>query len=214
MAEPIFDIVPPDGACRVRIKTRFPQKGNTPMILCDSLTHASVEDAIQDSESLHRYVKSLCSKGKLTEDCPWTLKGDLEFLGSDGLPIDAPREIEFLYYGERKDANKKKKGPLVRMMKVMEERERAHQAALTQLGTSFQASLAQLGSLYKAAVEQTPNAALIEEIRQVRATESQRATDATKDVVTLLQGRPGKPKESLVSELAPWLPVLKSLLPN
>jgi hypothetical protein len=204
--EPIFDVTPPPGACKVRLRIKSNRAGGRPVVTCDTLTQEAVQAALDASATLARY---LSFQEKELGPKPWGLKAELQFLGSDGNPIDGPTEVEILYYGPvQAPAAAEPVAAVVAALKdIMVERER-----------TMQAQMKEMGDLYRAAVNQSPNGELIKELATVRAEETKRANVVTKDFATLLQ-RQAKPPETdwtqKAANLAQFAPLVKTFFgPN
>lgn len=221
MFEPIFDITPPGGACKVRLRTLFKKQGGSPVITCDVVSQDAVQSAIDASESLGKYLKSM--KEELGSR-PWTVKAEMVFLGSDGEPIDKPVPVSFLFYGGKKKKKGKNKGILKLCGKVVKAQERIGVAQVQAIKEACTAGVkeaagqaAQLLAAGVAPLEKTIGA--LEEARKGSET---RANDATKDVATLLQQQkelPPRPWTEDFTDLSgavlPWVPIVKSLFgPN
>lgn len=191
MSEPIFGKVPPSGACKVRIKTKFARTGGTPVIVCAELTQDGVQEAIDACASLAKYIKAYEKELRLGKKAPYSLKGEMCFLGSDGGDIDAPTEIEFEYFGAGKKKKKNKKDRLAI------EALRCQRDMFCAREQSRQVEIKELGETFRAASTHEPNNELISELRAVRAAESGRADAANKDVHILLKGGQGVKKTTL-----------------
>lgn len=193
--EPIFEVMPPPGACKVRLKTKFDKRpGGTPVISCETLTQEAVDAAIDESESLRRYIKEHQALGKR----PWTIKADLQFLGSDGQPIDGPTSVEFLYYGGKaKSKGKASERLLVRLIRAQErmyiEREITHRAEVAEREQTHRRQLEAVSAAADNAAKvlsagAEPLKAAIGSIDQTRKDETERANAANKKLVAHIEG--------------------------
>lgn len=224
-AEPIFDQIPPQGAVKVRLKTRFKGRaGGTPVITCEILTQEAVQTAIDASDSLRRYLNVIA---KDLGPPPWEIHAELTWLGFDGGPIDNPIPVQFLYFGGMQ--KEEGSGSAVAMQAIQAlrdlaiEKERSHQTLLQTLGAVYAAgadkSAEAAAKVLGAGAE--PLKAAIAEIAQTRKEETERANAANKKLVATIEGgkqtKPDSWADDLV-KLAPLLPLagaaLKKMMPN
>ena len=227
--EPLFDQLPPEGACIVRLRTLFARKGGSPVVTCDRLSMEAVQEAIDGSASLAKYLEAMPQKDReALGPAPYLLKAELTYLGMDGQPIDEPRTVDFLYYG--KGAAVGAVDPLALLKTVLEQQEQTrraealarsaeHQATINALTQHFPTILQQAAQQAAgiAAAASAPLAKAVEELAKARQEDHQRANDATKDVATLLQRsaqKPAVPWSEHFKNLAPWVPIAKDFLGN
>lgn len=233
--EPILGVTPPDGAAKVRLQTVWKRRGNTPVITCEVLTQDAVQSAIDASESLGKYLRAYAKDLGLGPEPPWSVKAELQFLGSDNGAIDSPTEVEFLFFGP---GGKVAQDPIAAaLLRVIESQERIavarEQTRQVELTTEAQVRQAEIQAIREACTAGVKEAAgeaakllqagaapLQDSLREQGKWfehERTRADDATKDVATLLQ-RTAVPQVTWVDQagkLAPLvMPIVNHVLKN